>query len=112
LASQDEPNGIGGTRDLNGVQATYFPFGTTMGATFNQALLREAGELMGQETIAKGAHVLLRPCINVQRSPLGGRGFHLLPEDPVLAGLGAAAKGIKGIGGTRVAAPIKQTRMR
>jgi beta-glucosidase len=100
LASQDEPNGIGGTRDLNGVQATYFPFGTTMGATFNQALLREAGELMGQETI------------NVQRSPLGGRGFHLLPEDPVLAGLGAAAKGIKGIGGTRVAAPIKQTRMR
>lgn len=81
-----------------------------MADTSNQALLREAGELMGRETIAQGVHVLLGPCINMQRSPLGGWGFQLLSEDPVLAGLGAAAliKGIKGIEGTGVAASIKQ----
>jgi beta-glucosidase len=77
-----------------------------MGSTFNQALLREAGELMGRETIAKGAHVLLGPCINMQRSPLGGRGFESLSEDPVVAGLGAAAL-IRGIEGTGVVACIK-----
>lgn len=77
-----------------------------MGATFDQALLREAGELMGRETIAKGAHVLLGPCINMQRSPMGGRGFESLSEDPVVAGLGAAAI-IEGIEGTGVASCIK-----
>jgi Glycosyl hydrolase family 3 N terminal domain len=68
-----------------------FPCGTAMGATSNQSLIREAGELVGRESIAKGAHVLLGPCINMQRSPLGGHGCELLSEDPILAGLGAAA---------------------
>ena len=77
-----------------------------MGATFDQSLLFEAGKLMGQESIAKGAHVLLGPCINMQRSPLGGRGFESLSEDPVVAGLGAAAI-IRGIESTGVAACIK-----
>lgn len=61
---------------------------------------------MGHEAIAKGAHVLLGPCINMQRAPLGGRGFESLSEDPVLAGLGAASL-IRGIEDTGVAACIK-----
>lgn len=62
---------------------------------------------MGKEAIVKGAHVLLGPCINMQRSPLGGRGFESISEDPVLAGLGAAAM-IEGIEKNEVAACIKR----
>lgn len=61
---------------------------------------------MGEEAIAKGAHVLLGPTINMQRGPLGGRGFESIGEDPVLAGLGAAAL-VKGIQETGVVATIK-----
>lgn len=61
---------------------------------------------MGKEAIAKGAHVLLGPTINMQRGPLGGRGFESIGEDPVLAGLGAAAI-IKGVQELGVVATIK-----
>lgn len=61
---------------------------------------------MGEEARAKGVHVILGPTINMQRSPLGGRGFESLSEDPVLAGLGAAAL-VNGIQDTDVVATIK-----
>jgi beta-glucosidase len=61
---------------------------------------------MGHESKAKGSHVILGPTINMQRSPLGGRGFESLSEDPVLAGLGAAAL-VNGIQETGVVATIK-----
>ncbi|GAB7356482.1 hypothetical protein MBLNU459_g7243t1 [Dothideomycetes sp. NU459] len=106
LRTSDGPNGVRGTRFFNGVPAACFPCGTALGATFDQELLLEAGRLMGEEAIAKGAHVLLGPTINIQRSPLGGRGFESIGEDPVLAGLGAAAL-VKGIQQRGVAATIK-----
>ena len=61
---------------------------------------------MGHEAIAKGASVLLGPTVNIQRSPLGGRGFESYSEDPVLAGNLAAAS-INGIQSTGVAATLK-----
>lgn len=61
---------------------------------------------MGEEAKAKGAHVILGPTINMQRSPLGGRGFESLGEDPFLAGLGAAAI-INGIQSTGIQATVK-----
>ena len=61
---------------------------------------------MGEEAKVKGAHILLGPCINMQRSPLGGRGFESISEDPVLAGLGAASL-TNGIQSTGVVATIK-----
>ena len=82
------------------------PCGTALAATWDTMLLTAAGALMGRESIAKGAHVLLGPCINMQRSPLGGRGFESLSEDPVLAGLGAAAL-TQGIQSTGVVSTIK-----
>ncbi|KAK5133616.1 hypothetical protein LTR08_007564 [Meristemomyces frigidus] len=106
LRTSDGPNGVRGTRVFNGVTAACFPCGTALGATWNQELLLEAGKLMGDEAKAKGAHILLGPCINMQRSPLGGRGFESISEDPVLAGLGAASL-TNGIQSTGVAATIK-----
>ena len=61
---------------------------------------------MGEEAIAKGVHVLLGPTVNMQRSPLGGRGFESFSEDPVLAGNCAAAV-VSGIQQTEVVAAIK-----
>jgi beta-glucosidase len=61
---------------------------------------------MGAEARAKGAHVLLGPTVNMQRSPLGGRGFESFSEDPVLAGL-CAASIVGGVEATGVVASIK-----
>ncbi|KAB5539454.1 glycosyl hydrolase family 3 N terminal domain-containing protein [Coniochaeta sp. 2T2.1] len=106
LRLSDGPNGVRGTKFFNGVRAACFPCGTSLGSTFNLPLLREAGLTMGLEAIAKGAHCILGPTINMQRSPLGGRGFESLGEDPVLAGLGAGEL-IKGIQQTGVQACVK-----
>lgn len=95
-----------GTKFFNGVRAACFPCGTALGATFNLPLLEAAGRAMGREAVAKGAHCILGPTINMQRSPLGGRGFESLGEDPVLAGLGAGSL-VKGIQGTGVQACVK-----
>ncbi|KAK3704870.1 beta-glucosidase [Vermiconidia calcicola] len=106
LRTSDGPNGVRGTRFFNGIPAACFPCGTALGSTFDQELLVKAGKLMGDEAKAKGAHILLGPCINMQRSPLGGRGLESISEDPLLAGLGAAAL-IKGIQSTGVVSTIK-----
>ncbi|KAI4147944.1 MAG: hypothetical protein LQ340_005308 [Diploschistes diacapsis] len=106
LRMTDGPNGARGPRFFNGVPAACFPCGTALGALWDQDLLQQAGYLMGEETKAKGAHVILGPTINMQRSPLGGRGFESYSEDPVLAGL-AAASLIRGIQRTGVAATLK-----
>ncbi|EHK98305.1 putative beta-glucosidase I [Glarea lozoyensis 74030] len=91
IRMSDGPNGVRGTKFFNGVKAACFPCGTGLGATWDVDLLRQAGQLMGDESKSKGSHIILGPTINMQRSPLGGRGFESLSEDPVLAGLGAAA---------------------
>ncbi|EPE30379.1 (Trans)glycosidase [Glarea lozoyensis ATCC 20868] len=106
IRMSDGPNGVRGTKFFNGVKAACFPCGTGLGATWDVDLLRQAGQLMGDESKSKGSHIILGPTINMQRSPLGGRGFESLSEDPVLAGLGAAAL-VNGIQDKDIAATIK-----
>ncbi|KAL5342882.1 glycoside hydrolase superfamily [Aspergillus crustosus] len=86
LRFSDGPNGVRGTRFFNGVPAACFPCATALGATWDIELLHKVGQLMGEEAIAKGSHVILGPTINTQRSPLGGRGFESFAEDGVLSG--------------------------
>ena len=57
-------------------------------------------------TLSSGAHILLGPTVNIQRSPLGGRGFESYSEDPLLSGL-MARSFIKGLQSEGVAATIK-----
>lgn len=91
------PNGVRGTRFFGGVPAACLPCGTAIGATFNTDLLVKVGNLLGDEARAKGAHVLLGPTINIQRSPIGGRGFESYSEDPLLSGVlaGYYCKGVQ-----------------
>ncbi len=81
--------------------STCLPCGTALGATWNTDLLYRAGELISEECAANGASVWLGPTVNIQRSPLGGRGFESFSEDPFLSGT-LAGKYIKGAqdGGT------------
>lgn len=80
--------------------------GTGLAATWDVDLIKKGGALQGHEAIAKGASVILGPTTNMQRSPLGGRGFESFSEDPVLAGQMTAAT-INGIQSTGVGATPK-----
>ncbi|KAL2208441.1 beta-glucosidase [Sarocladium strictum] len=102
----DGPNGVRGTRFFQGVPAACLPCGTGLAATWDTNLVQQGGALQGAEAIAKGASVLLGPTTNMQRFPLGGRGFESFSEDPDLAGAMSAAT-VNGIQSTGVAATIK-----
>jgi beta-glucosidase len=79
------------------VPAACLPCGTAIGATFDADLAIKTGRLLGEEAKAKGAHVVLGPTINIQRGPLGGRGFESFSEDPLLSGVlaGSYCRGLK-----------------
>ncbi|PYI09922.1 beta-glucosidase J [Aspergillus sclerotiicarbonarius CBS 121057] len=106
LRMSDGPNGVRGTRFFNGIPAACFPCATALGATWDTQLLHEVGQLMGEESIAKGSHIVLGPTINIQRSPLGGRGFESFAEDGVLSGT-LAGNFCKGLQEKGVAATLK-----
>lgn len=106
IRMSDGPNGVRGTKFFNGVPATCFPCGTGLGATWDSELMEAAGRLMAEESRAKGAAAILGPTVNIQRSPLGGRGFESFSEDPYLAGVLAAAE-IRGIQESGIQATIK-----
>ncbi|KAH7019368.1 glycoside hydrolase superfamily [Ilyonectria destructans] len=84
IRTSEGPNGVRGTRFFNGVPAACFPCGTAFGATWDTKLMKKAGSLMADEARAKGVHMILSPTVNIQRSPLGGRGFESFSEDPLL----------------------------
>lgn len=102
----DGPNGVRGKSYFPGVPSACFPNGTNLGATWDKSLMYEAGKFMGIESKYKGAHAILGPTINIQRSPLGGRGYESYSEDPVLSG-SLATSIINGIQSQNVAACVK-----
>lgn len=67
------------------------PCGTGLGSTWNKNLIYDAGVLLSEECTTKGAHAWLGPTVNMPRSPLNGRGFECLSEDPFLSGMLAAS---------------------
>ncbi|CAI5758434.1 unnamed protein product [Candida verbasci] len=106
LRFSDGPNGLRGTRFFNSVPAACLPCGTGLAATWDKDILYQAGELMATEAYSKGVHVILGPTMNIQRGPLGGRGFESFSEDSYLAGK-AAASIIKGIESKGIASTPK-----
>jgi beta-glucosidase len=68
------------------VPATCFPTASALGSSWNADLLRTVGEALGREAAACGVSVVLGPGINMKRSPLCGRNFEYVSEDPWLAG--------------------------
>lgn len=108
LTVTDGPNGARGSALLGTgrVSALCVPCGSSLGATWDPALVEEVGRVLGQETRTKGARVLLAPTINLHRHPLGGRGFECYSEDPLLSGK-VAAGFVRGVQSEGVAATAK-----
>lgn len=97
----DGPAGIGW-----GHKAVCFPCGAALGATWNPSLIEEVGKALGRETRAAGRHVLLAPCVNIQRAPQAGRNFESFSEDPYHAGVMAMAY-VRGVQSEGVGTSLK-----
>jgi len=67
--------------------ATAMPSGICLGATWNPALGFAEGQAIGQEARWRGKDIMLGPGINILRTPLCGRNFEYLGEDPWLSGV-------------------------
>ncbi|MFD0853288.1 glycoside hydrolase family 3 protein, partial [Actinomadura adrarensis] len=83
-----------------------FPNTSSLAATWDVDVAREAGELMGARAREMGLHVLLAPTVNLHRSPLGGRHFECFSEDPLLTA-GMAASFVEGVQSAGVAVCVK-----
>ena len=94
------PNGVG---DKPG---TCFPASVAMAATWNEKLINDVGIVIGKEARAKNCDILLGPCVNIHRTPLGGRNFESYSEDPFLAGR-MGVNFIDGVQSQRVATSLK-----
>jgi len=102
----DGPQGV----RLDTGKASAFPCGLAMAATWDQKLIENAGAVIGDECQALNRRILLAPGVNIMRSPLGGRNFEYMGEDPYLSGESAAAF-IRGVQSQGVAACVKHWNM-
>jgi beta-glucosidase len=77
--------------------ATALPSATSQAASWNPALIRRGGAMIGAEARAKGFNVLLAGGVNLARDPRNGRTFEYFSEDPLLSGIlaGAAIRGVQ-----------------
>ncbi len=64
--------------------STALPSSIALAASFDRALARADGALVGDEAKLKGNDVVYAPTINLLRTPLWGRAFESLGEDPLL----------------------------
>lgn len=114
LWTDDGPNGVrpevlwnkwvaaGWTNDF----CTAYPGLTCLAATWNRDLAREYGTSVGEEARYRRKNVLLGPGINIYRTPLCGRNFEYMGEDPYLAGQ-MSANYVKGVQSNDVAVCVK-----
>jgi len=99
----DGPNGVRGVWSKMSPTAAATPVGIALGATWNPDLVEKIGNVLADEVKDKAGHILLAPTVNIHRTPIAGRNFECLSEDPYQSGIMASAyiKGLqdKGVGG-------------
>ena len=78
----DEWRPAGQTNDF----CVAFPSLTCLAATWNRDLSRLYGTSISEEFAYRGKDVMLGPGFNIARTPLNGRAFEYMGEDPLLAG--------------------------
>ena len=108
VRTTDGPNGARGAT-LGGESITpsvCIPSATSLGATWDPAVVEQASAIVARQALEKGARVLLAPTVNLHRHPLWGRNFECFSEDPVLTGKLAVAF-IDGVQNNGVVATIK-----
>ena len=109
----DGPHGLRkqeGNADMLGINqsrpATCFPTAALTACSWDLKLLEEMGAAIGEEAASLGVGLVLGPGANLKRDPRCGRNFEYFSEDPLLAGLLAAAE-IQGLQKNGVGASLK-----
>jgi beta-glucosidase len=113
LVMSDGPHGVraeqgrdwnppGTDKDLS----TYLPTGICLAATWNKDLGYQFGSVLGSEAKARGKDIILGPGVNIIRSPLNGRNFEYMSEDPYLTSEMAVGY-IKGVQDQGISACVK-----
>ena len=87
-------------------KSTAFPASIALAASWDTARASAYGRALGIEAKAKGRYMLLGPCININRVPMGGRDFEAYGEDPYLTGR-IAVSYVRGVQSEGVAACTK-----
>lgn len=95
-----------GSAEWTNDSITAFPALTCLAATFNTKLSKEYGVSVGEEARYRKKDVLLGPGVNIYRTPLNGRNFEYMGEDPYLASK-MVVPYIKGVQQNGVAACVK-----
>lgn len=98
----DEWDDAGWTSD----SCTAFPALTCLAATWNPTLADTYGQAVGEEARYRNKAVLLGPGVNIYRTPLNGRNFEYMGEDPFLASA-MVVPYIQGVQRNGVAACVK-----
>ena len=65
---------------------TAYAGGVSLAATWDRDFARKLGEALGKDARARSVNFLLGPGVNIARSPINGRNFEYLSEDPFLNG--------------------------
>lgn len=94
LRKQDQSQDNLGINDA--IVAVCFPAASTTSCSFDTELMEEMGTALGKSCQAEDISVLLGPAMNIKRSPLCGRNFEYVSEDPYLSGKMSAGY-IKGV---------------
>jgi len=91
---------------IDSVPSTCFPTASATAASFDTDLMYEIGEALGEECVKEHVAVLLGPAVNHKRSPICGRNFEYVSEDPYLSGkMGASI--VNGIQSKKVGTSVK-----
>ncbi len=80
LTLQDGPQGV----SFGAGNVTQLPAPVGLGATFDTAMARSYGKVMGSEALGQGIDVIQGPNLNVARVPEAGRAWESFGEDPLL----------------------------
>ncbi|MCE5238563.1 glycoside hydrolase family 3 C-terminal domain-containing protein [bacterium] len=104
----DGPIGVRGGGPGTSGPATVFPCGIAMAATWDPEIVQRIGAAIGREVQHKGvgAQIILGPCVNLHRTPQGGRNGESFSEDPYLASRMTVAY-VTGVQSTGAAACVK-----
>ncbi|MFC8002144.1 glycoside hydrolase family 3 C-terminal domain-containing protein [Streptomyces olivaceus] len=106
LVMSDGPAGVRGEAWDERNTSVLLPSASALAATWDEELVERLGGLLAAEARRKGVDVLLAPTLNLHRTPLGGRHFECLSEDPELTGrIGAAL--VRGVQACGIAATAK-----
>ena len=87
-------------------KTTYFPTSICLSSTWNRELAYVFGKRLALEAKALGYHMVFAPGVNIVRTPLSGRIFEYLTEDPFL-NKKLAVSIIKGIQNENIASCVK-----